>query len=138
MNLRHGEIHFAVGVLFNAATNETQIKRGLSAFGGDFQHVVHPWVDFAALDLLDAFDQALDEALQLRRRRSAHGNRPPLVELRYWQLQHVGCLHVCDLPKLGHQFGHVDKPGEAALQSVAGAVWTQFHRCDGFTERPCP
>lgn len=125
VDLSDGEVHLAVWALADAGHHEPQVERCLPAFGRDLEHVVVARIDLAAFDLLNAFNELLDEALQFGRDRCAHSDWPTLVELRNRKLEHVRRLHIRHLPKLLHQLGHIDETREAALQTVACAIRAQ-------------
>ena len=55
-----------IRVVADVRDDEPKIERGFAAFGRDLEHVVVARIDLAALDLLGALDELIDEALQLR------------------------------------------------------------------------
>ena len=65
VNFLDGQIRFRIWIVADVRKHEAKIERGFAAVGRDFEHVVVARIDSAALDLLGALDELIDEAFQL-------------------------------------------------------------------------
>ena len=137
-NLFDGQIHFALRFVRCGRFHQPEIQSRLPSLGRDFQHVVFAGVNPAVFQSLGAGSERLHELLQLLRGWRITNGRLFTIQLRAWQIQHRGGLHVGGLTEHLHQFRHVDETREARVQPVARSVRRKFHCGHRFAERRRP
>ena len=120
----HTGIHLAFRFIRQHRIDQSLVKRRLSAFVGDEQHIVLVTGNQSCMDLLGALRKGLHQPFLYL---GCGDFDNVVIGFRNGEIQHIRRLNVCHLPEHRHHFGDIREFGKAGLGTIAGAVRCQFN-----------
>ena len=114
----HAGVDLAFLVIWQHTVHKPLIERQFPAVIGDFQHIIHGWLDHAVSHTFGALRKGGDHIpLMLG---GLHGY-VMVVDRWHGKIQHIGGLNVSHLFEHGDKLGEVVKAGKSCFGAIARA-----------------
>ena len=127
----HDHIELAARIVRQGRVCKPLIERELASVIGDSEHIVLVGCDCTAAHAVSAFAEFLHHGLLCCCWLCLY---IVVFHFRALEIKHIGGLNICRLPPKVNQFRQIAELCKARFRAVAGSLWRQFHRCNGFAK----